>query len=375
MVHRSTLSISSSRGNSWHALQNNCPENNACNGGGPSFIAPPPLQIGSVTVDPPILQAPMAGFTNYAYRQVVREFGGVGLQATEMVNARGFAWLNEHEAEHPDRLWGVQDEPKPLAVQIWDNEPEVMARVGKRLVDEYHVSVVDINFGCPVKQVTQRAHSGSYLLRFPDRMFEIIQRLVEACHPTPVTAKIRLGCTRKHMNPHEIAQVVESAGAAALTVHGRTAEEYFRGSADWDQIGALKQSLKRIPLIGNGDLDSPEKVMHAFQHYGVDGVMIARAALGRPWLFAQAAAAIRGLPIPAEPSLAEQKACMLRHYDLVVARFGEQKGTHLMRKFACCYAQGRPGARNFRSSMAHVENRNEFYAAVDAHFPVDSNTV
>ena len=124
-----------------------------------------------MVVDPPILQAPMAGFTNAAFRQIVREFGGAGLLATEMVNARGFVWMDEHEAEHPDRLWGVADEARPLAVQIWDNDPETMAKVGKRLVEEYQVSVVDINFGCPVRQVTEKAHSGSYLLREPQRMF------------------------------------------------------------------------------------------------------------------------------------------------------------------------------------------------------------
>ena len=326
-----------------------------------------------MVLDPPLLQAPMAGFTNYAYRQIVRDYGGVGLQATEMVNARGFQWLAEHEAEHPDRLWGVKDEARPLAVQIWDNDPETMAKVGRRLAGEYGVSVVDINFGCPVKQVTERAHSGSYLLSQPQRMHEIISSLVKACAPTPVTAKIRLGCTKKNANACEVAKVVEEAGAAALTVHGRTAEEYFKGNADWEKIAEIKQHLKQIPLIGNGDLDSPEKVLHAFKAYGVDGAMIARAALGRPWLFAQSAAALRGEPIPPEPSLIEQRDCMLRHYDLVVDRFGVRKGTHLMRKFACCYAQGKHGARHFRTHVAKVESPAEFHDVVERYFPVEES--
>ena len=199
------------------------------------FILPHvrPFWIGPILVDPPILQAPMAGFTNYAFRQVVREFGGAGLQATEMVNARGFVWMDEQQAEHPDRLWGVRDEARPLAVQIWDNEPETLAKVGRRLAEEYRVSVVDINFGCPVKQVTEKAHSGSYLLRFPDRVGAIIERVVQACAPVPVTAKIRLGCTRDRINAIDVAQVVEGAGAAALTVHGRTAQDFFKGSAEF----------------------------------------------------------------------------------------------------------------------------------------------
>jgi tRNA-dihydrouridine synthase B len=322
-------------------------------------------------VDPPILQAPMAGFTNYAFRQIVREFGGVGLQATEMVSARSFVWLDEHAALHPERLWGVRDEPRPLAVQMWDNDPETLARVGRRLVEEYGVSVVDLNFGCPVKEVTEDAHSGSYLLREPDRMGRIIERVVGACAPTPVTAKIRLGCTRDTVNAIDVAQVVEGAGAAALTVHGRTAQDFFKGSADWDRISAIKPHLSRIPLIGNGDLDSAEKVVEAFRRYDVDGVMIARACLGRPWLFAQAAAALRGAPIPPDPTLDEQRHVLLRHYDLVVRRFGESRGTMLMRKYAACYAQGRAGARSFRTHVGNAKTRTQFIAVVEEHFPRD----
>lgn len=328
-----------------------------------------PLHIGSVVVDPPVLQAPMAGFTNYAFRQIVRDFGGAGLQTTEMVHARGFLWLEEHQDEMPDRLWGVMEEARPLAVQIWDNDPETLAAVGAKLAHEFKVSVVDINFGCPVKQVTEKAHSGSYLLRYPDRMRAIIERVVAACSPTPVTAKIRLGCSRNQINANEIAQVVEEAGASALTVHGRTAADYFSGSADWERISQIKRYLKKIPLIGNGDLSSPQAVVEAFRRYAIDGVMIARAALNKPWLFKQARAALRGEPIPADPTVAEERALLLHHYELVCRRFGVEKGTTLMRRFACCYAQGRPGARDFRTRASKVSTPAEFHAIVDDHFP------
>jgi len=328
-----------------------------------------PLFIGPLKIDPPLLQAPMAGFTNYAFRQIVREFGGAGLLATEMVNARGFVWLDEQEAEHPDRLWGVKDEPRPLAVQIWDNDPSTLAKVGARLAHEYRVSVVDINFGCPVRQVTEKAHSGSYLLKHPERMGQIIEQVVAACAPTPVSAKIRLGCTRDQINAIDVAQVVEGAGAAALTVHGRTAADMFRGSADWDRIAEIKPYLNHIALVGNGDLDTPQKIVDAFQHYDVDGVMIARAALGQPWLFRQAAAALRGESIPARPTLEEQRRLLLHHYELVCQRFGPQKGTVLMRKYACCYAQGYRGARDFRKHVARIETPQEFYRVVELQFP------
>jgi tRNA-dihydrouridine synthase B len=333
---------------------------------------PAPLRIGPLEIDPPILQAPMAGYTNYAFRQIVRELGGAGMLATEMVNATGFAWLAEQEAEQPDRLWGVKEEPRPLAVQIWDNDPAILAKVGARLAHEYRVSVVDINFGCPVRDVVQKAHSGSYLLREPERMGAIIEQVVAACAPTPVTAKIRLGCTRTRINAIEIAQVVEGAGAAALTVHGRTAADMFRGTADWDCISAIKPHLKRIALIGNGDLDSPEKVVEAFRRYDIDGVMIARAALARPWLFRQAAAALRGEPVPPDPTLAEERQLLLHHFALICQRFGETKGTLLMRKYSCCYAQGRAGAREFRSRVAKVNVAADFYEVVERWFPRQS---
>jgi tRNA-dihydrouridine synthase B len=202
-------------------------------------------------------------------------------------------------------------------------------------------------------------------------MQSIIIKVVAACRPVPVTAKIRLGCTRDSINAIQVAQVVEAAGAAALTVHGRTAQDLFKGQADWDRIAEIKSHLRHIPLIGNGDLDSAEKVVAAFARYHVDGVMIARASLGRPWLFRQAQAALRGEPIPPEPSLAEQRDVLRRHYDLVVARFGVHKGTMLMRKYACCYAQGRPGARAFRAAAALVHSPAEFHDVVERLFPRD----
>jgi tRNA-dihydrouridine synthase B len=145
----------------------------------------------------------------------------------------------------------------------------------------------------------------------------------------------------------------------------------FRGSADWDRIGEIKTHLKRIPLIGNGDLNTPQKVVDAFRRYNVDGVMIARASLAKPWLFAQAAAALRGEPIPPEPTLGEERQLLMHHFDLICRRFGDAKGTLLMRKFACCYAQGRPGAREFRARVVKVSTPDEFNEAVEHHFPRD----
>ena len=174
---------------------------------------------------------------------------------------------------------------------------------------------------------------------------------------------------RFKINAIDIAQVVEDAGAAALTVHGRTAADFFKGSADWEKISAIRPFLKNIPLIGNGDLDSPQAVVDALTRYDVDGVMIARAALGRPWLFCQAQAALRGEPIPPDPSLDAQRRLLLHHFELICQRFGPEKGCILMRKYACCYAQGRRGARTFRSRVAVINSVDEFFQVVEESFP------
>jgi len=335
-------------------------------------VPPPavaPLAIGPVVVDPPILQAPMAGYTNYAYRQVVREFGGAGLLATEMIAARSAIWLETNRGEHPDRLWGVRDEPRPLAVQMWDNDPDNLAAVGRRLARDFRVSVVDLNFGCPVRQVTEKAHSGSWLLRDPDRVGTIVRRVVEACDGVPVTAKIRLGCSDSCRTGIEVAQRIEEAGASCLTVHGRVAAQFFTGEADWEAIAAVKRSVSRMPVVGNGDIDSPEAAVRRLRETGVDGVMIAREALARPWIFAQAAALLRGEQPPPNPTLAEQREIVLHHYDLVCRRFGVEQGTLLMRKFACSYAQGLPGARDFRGKVSRVTSRDEFLEVMETCFP------
>lgn len=329
-----------------------------------------PLHIGPLLIDPPILQAPMAGFTNYAYRKIVREFGGAGLQATEMISAEGFVRQVGGVKGSPDRLWGVMDEPRPLAVQMWDNDEETLAEVGRRLAFEYRVSVVDLNFGCPVKKITE-AHSGSWLLTEPARVHQIVAKVVNACAPVPVTAKIRIGCKRGCITALDVAKAIEEAGAAAMTVHGRVAEDFFTGNADWDRIAEIKSHAKSMPIIGNGDLDSAAKAVEAFTRYGVDGVMIARAGLNKPWLFRDAAAALKGLPVPPAPTLLEQKQILLRHQREIVERFGEERGNILMRRYACTYAQGRPGAREFRGHAAHCKITADFIRIVESYFPRD----
>ena len=310
----------------------------------------------------------MAGFTTWAFRQMLRRCGGVGLPFTEMISARGFARL-DRQAALPDRLDGIADEPRPLGVQIWDNAPELLARIGRTLVEQHRVSVIDINFGCPAARIAQKARSGSYLLGDPLHVGRIVQHVVDACAPTPVTAKVRLGPCQDRITVLEVARAVESAGAAALIVHGRTAADFFRGRADWTWIARVKDAVHRMPIIGNGDLRSGQDAVRAWHSSGVDGLMVGRALLHRPWLGRQMAAAMAGAPIPDAPKPDEQRRMVLEHFDLVLQQFGAEKGTMLMRKFACCYAKGHPGARRFRAQVATVRSPDQLRQVVRDWFP------
>ena len=335
-----------------------------------------PLQIGSVTVEPPVLSAPMAGFTNLAYREILRQFGGVGLIATEMVSARSFVFKEARGEDAPSRLWGIRDEARPLAVQIWDNQPETLAYFAEILARDYCPSVIDLNFGCPAPAIAKKSTSGSWLLKTPDKVGAIIERVVRATSaidraaaPVPVTAKIRLGWTRDTINAVDVAQAVESAGGAALTVHGRTAQDMYRGTADWDEIARIRQHLKRIPLIGNGDITTPEQAVERLRRCPVDGIMIGRAGLEKPWMFRQIAELLADESMSPEPTLLEQRDLLLHHFDRIRQQVGTDKAVILMRKYAPCYAKGKRGARQFRTAVCAVKSEAEFRKVVGELFP------
>jgi len=329
------------------------------------------LFIGPHRIDPPLLAAPMAGFSDDVYRAIIRRLGGVGLPFTEMLSARGFFYKTEGRGEELDRLRGIRDEPKPLAAQIWDNDPGRLASMARHLAEEYKVSVIDLNFGCPARAIAGKAESGSRLLDTPERVEEIVARVAQAASPIPVTAKIRLGTSSKRITACEVAEAVERAGGAALTVHGRTAADKYRGQADWEQIARIKPHLKSIPLIGNGDLRSADDVVHAMATYPVDGVMIGRAALGRPWLFSQAAAALAGDQPRPEPDMATRCEIILDHHRAVCEHFGPERGTVQMRRFACNYVTGIRGSRSFRDQISRVTNPEEFQTLVRQLFAAE----
>jgi tRNA-dihydrouridine synthase B len=306
-----------------------------------------------------------------AYREILRLFGGAGLIATEMVSARSFVYKEACGEDAPSRLWGIRDEARPLAVQIWDNQSETLAYFAEILARDYRPSVIDLNFGCPAPAIAKNSASGSWLLKTPDKVGAIMEQVVKAAAPIPVTAKIRLGWTRDTINAVDVAQMVESAGGAALTVHGRTAQDMYRGTANWDEIAKIKPHLKHIPLIGNGDITTPELAVERLRCYPVDGVMIGRAGLEKPWMFRQIAQLLAGEPPSPDPTLCEQRDLLLRHFDLVRQQVGTDKAVILMRKYAPCYSKGKRGARQFRTAVCTVKTEAEFRKIVSELFPVE----
>lgn len=312
----------------------------------------------------------MAGYTNYAHRELLRMLGGVDLIATEMVSARSFIELETRGFAQPTRLWGVREEPGPLCVQIWDNIPETLAEFARRLAFDFKVAAIDLNFGCPAKQIAGRSASGSYLLQFPEKIGDIVQKVVQAAAPVPVTAKIRLGRTRDTINAVDVAQAVEAAGAAALTVHGRTASEMYSGKANWTEIAAIKPKLKRIPLIGNGDIRTVDDALLRLRNAPVDGIMIGRGGIDRPWLFRQIAQALKGEAVDPEPSSSALRDLIRRHYALLKRQFDDNIVMILMRKHVCHYAAGRPGSRQFRNAISTAKDEAAFFQLIDA-FLVD----
>lgn len=310
----------------------------------------------------------MAGLSDLPWRRLLRSLGGVGLIATEMVSARAFIYCDAAGNDLPARLNGVESEDRPLAVQIWDNTPETLRETAKNLIERYHVTVVDMNFGCPAPKIVKNSASGSWLLRDPQKVGELIRQVVQICAPVPVTAKIRLGLTFDTINAVEVAQAAEEAGAAALTVHGRTTSQLYRGYANWDEIAKVKTVLKKIPLIGNGDITSLEIALDRLENYPVDGIMIGRGALERPWLFRQIQQALSGQTVDAPPSPEEQRDILLRHFQYSLEHYGQEKGLILMRRFACFYSKGKYGGKAFRTAIGRISQKEDFLRLVDDLF-------
>lgn len=291
------------------------------------------LKIGNVELENIYILGPMAGVTDLPFRLLCRE-QGAGLLCMEMVSAKAILYNNRNT----EQLLTIHPDEKPVSLQLFGSDPKIMSEMAKR-IEERPFAILDINMGCPVPKVVRNGE-GSALMKNPKLVYEIVSAVVKAIEK-PVTVKIRKGFDDEHVNAVEIAKIIEEAGAAAVAVHGRTREQYYSGTADWDIIRQVKEAVS-IPVIGNGDVTSPQKAEALLQQTGCDGVMIARGAEGNPWIFSEMTAYEQTGKIPPRPDMEELREMMLRHARLQLEYKGDYLGIREMRKHVAWYTKGVP---------------------------------
>lgn len=308
------------------------------------------LQIGDVALKNNLILAPMAGVTDLPFRLLCKE-QGAGLLCMEMVSAKAIYFRNKNTEE----LLSIDDREPPVSLQLFGSDPDIISEMAKR-IEERPFSILDINMGCPVPKVAGNGE-GSALMKNPKLVEEIVTKTVKAIHK-PVTVKIRKGFDEEHVNAVEIAKIAESSGAAAVAVHGRTREQYYHGKADWDIIRQVKEAVS-IPVIGNGDVTSPETAERMLCETGCDGIMIGRGAQGNPWIFHQILHWMETGEKEEKPSVEEVKQMILRHARLQAECKGVYTGIREMRKHVAWYTTGYPNSAKLRAKVNEVESLEE----------------
>ena len=320
------------------------------------------MRIGPITLASPVVLAPMAGVTNVAFRTLCRELeqskvGTIsGLYVCEMVTAR--ALVERHPVTMHMTAFAPDESPRSL--QLYTVDPATTYAAAKTIADEGLADHIDMNFGCPVPKVTRRG--GGAALPFKRRLFsQIVAAAVRATEGTeiPVTVKFRIGIDDDHHTHLDAGRIAEAEGAAAVALHARTAAQRYSGTADWEQIAALKQHVRTIPVLGNGDIYDASDALAMMAATGCDGVVIGRGCLGRPWLFAELSAAFTGSAPPTPPTLGEVADIVRRHGALLAAHFGEDKGMRDIRKHIGWYLHGFPAGSELRRALALVKTLDE----------------
>jgi tRNA-dihydrouridine synthase B len=304
------------------------------------------MQIGPYVIEPKVMLAPMAGVTDKPFRVLCKRLGA-GLCVSEMTTSDPRFWNTSKSLHRMDHV----GEPAPVSVQIAGTVPEVMAEAARHNV-EHGAQLIDINMGCPAKKVCN-AWAGSALMRDEALVARILEAVVGAVD-VPVTLKIRTGWAADQRNALTIARIAEAAGIAALAVHGRTRDQQYTGVAEYDTIAAIKSALS-IPVIANGDIDSPRKAAFVLAHTGADAVMIGRAAQGRPWIFREVAHYLATGELLPAPTLREIRDILLSHLEHLHAFYGEQAGVRIARKHLGWYAKDRPENVAFRAVVNRAE--------------------
>lgn len=317
------------------------------------------MKIGTVTLDNNIILAPMAGVTDLPFRLLCKE-QGVGMTCTEMVSAKAISFHNKNT----EALLETAQQERPVSLQLFGSDPDIISEMAAYIEDR-PFDILDINMGCPVPKVAGNGE-GSALMRNPGLVAKIVEKTARATKK-PVTVKIRKGFTQQEINAVEIAKIAEASGAAAVAVHGRTREQYYSGQADWDIIRQVKEAV-RIPVIGNGDIDSAKKAKQMLEETGCDAVMIGRAVRGNPWLFREIRSYLEDGTLPERPSKDEVRAMMLRHARMQIEYKGEYIGIREMRKHISWYTAGYPGSAKLRGEINLVDSYEELERLLEEKF-------
>lgn len=308
------------------------------------------FKIGSFQPETPFFLAPLAGITDKAMRSLCYE-QGASLVYTEMASAKGM-WYGDRKSRD---LLQIGEAEGPVAFQLFGSDPEIMEFAAKDLRDEKNV-ILDLNVGCPVPKIVKNGE-GSALLKKLDLLYDIVSIMVKNAGK-PVTAKIRMGFERDANTAVETAKTLEAAGAAAVTVHGRTREQYYEGKANWETIADVKKNVS-IPVIGNGDVFSGQDAIRLMEQTGCDGVMIARGATGNPWIFREAAALWKGEEVPVPPTDEERIRMLLRHFELIAKYKSERIAVREIRKHIGWYIKGMRGAAAIRRMTNNITDAEE----------------
>lgn len=310
------------------------------------------LKIGSLELANPVVLAPMAGVTDLPFRLLAKEMG-CGLVYSEMVSDKGLIYQNCHTLE----MLKSHERERPVAVQIFGSDPKSMAQAAKIVEASGAADIIDMNMGCPTPKIVKNGE-GSALMKTPDLAFDIMSHVVKAVQ-LPVTVKIRKGWNDASVNAVQMAKLAEQAGVAAIAVHGRTREQFYTGEADWEIIKQVKDHV-RIPVIGNGDIRTPQDAVQMLTETRCDGIMIGRGSQGNPWIFKQVAHYLKTGELLPGPSLAERMSVLFRHLDMLVDCKGEYIGTREMRRHAAWYTKGLPHSAELRLKFNQAQSRQDF---------------